>query len=214
MTPTERQIAAVVMIAAGLLFGPAPSQAANSIGAVDAIEGEVLVVHKGSHNPEMATVGSAIYQRDIIQTMKNARVRIRFEDETLVSLGSDGTLKITEFVYSPEQKKRSGRFSVPKGILRTVMNLFVPDTKFEVHTSTAVASVRGTDWIMRATPKVTMAVCMEGAVAMSPTDSAPGAEIVLNQGEGTVIPRGGSPDPKQTWPQDQVRSFIDQTRVR
>ncbi|MEF9437563.1 MAG: FecR family protein, partial [Candidatus Mariimomonas ferrooxydans] len=44
--------------------------------------------------------------------------------------------------------KREGVFSLSSGKLYTkVKKLLAPDSKFEIHTPTAVAAVRGTEWI-------------------------------------------------------------------
>lgn len=205
--------AALVLLAMALLIPHATHAQDGPVGAVEKVRGDAVLIRQGSSTPAPLAEGTPVHEQDIIQTMENSRVKIRFEDDTVVSLGSDGILKITEFVYSPETGERRGRMTVPQGIFRTVMNAVVPDTTFEVTTATAVASVRGTDWITEATPEVTHAVCLEGEVAFRNADGQVDGEVAIAAGEGTSVEAGQSPDPIGVWGQARVQSFIDQTQV-
>ena len=140
------------------------SEAGDSIGEVAAVEGQTVVIRGTERQAEPLSVGSPLYQRDIVRTQDDSKAKLVFDDDSIVTLGENTTLEITEYVYSPETGQRSSLLTVAEGIFRAVIDQIVPDSRFEVHTLTTVASVRATDWMAEATPDATAVVALTGAV--------------------------------------------------
>jgi hypothetical protein len=187
--------------------------AGDPVGEIAGLRGTAMVVHQGQTAPESLSLGASVFQQDMIRTGAESKVKVRFNDETVSVLGAKGTLKITEFVYDPEQEERSSVLTVSAGILRTVVNLFVPDSKFEVHSATAVASMRATEWVAETFPGTTHLVVMRGAVAVTSTDPTIAGSVILEAGEGTKVDAGAAPAAKGRWGQNRVRSFEEQTAL-
>jgi ferric-dicitrate binding protein FerR (iron transport regulator) len=89
----------------------------------------------------------------------------------------------------------------------------VPDSKFEVHSATAVASMRATEWVAETFPGTTHLVVMRGAVAVTSTDPTIAGSVILEAGEGTKVDAGAAPAAKGRWGQNRVRSFEEQTAL-
>ncbi|MBL27575.1 MAG: hypothetical protein CMM50_08520 [Rhodospirillaceae bacterium] len=189
------------------------SFAAEAVGHIESLSGEAVIIRPGADAAEPAVVGTPVHQQDIVRSEAGGKVKIRFEDDTVVTVGESSTLKITEFVYAPKEKKRRALLTVPEGIFRTVVNLFVPDSRFEVQTATAVASVQGTEWITEAGLDATSLGVVKGKVLVGSSDRTIEETVVLLQGEGTEVRAGVAPTPKRTWPQTRVKSFSDRTAL-
>lgn len=183
------------------------------VGAIAALKGTAIVIRATGDKVEPANIGLALYQQDIIESGPDSKIKIVFKDDTVVMLGADGTLKITEYVYAPETESRSSLLSISRGIMRTVVNLFVPDSRFEVQTATAVASVRGTEWVTEAEPGNTNLLVFTGTVLVTSADPSITGETVLNDGDGTNVLANQPPEAARTWSQDKVQAFRDRTLI-
>jgi hypothetical protein len=62
-----------------------------------------------------------IYLYDHIQTGIASRVQILFQDESLLNLAENTTIEITEFIYSPEENRRSAVINLLMGRVRGVV---------------------------------------------------------------------------------------------
>jgi len=194
-----------------LAFGAA--EAAEPVGRVDAVEGRADLIKPGGDTAERLAVGAALFLQDIIRTDDDAKARLLFKDGTQVTVGPGSTLKITNYVYSEERQERSALITVPEGIFRAVVSLFVPDSRFEVQTATAVASVQGTEWMTESNLDTTDIVVLDGAVAVTSVDRDIAGEVVLRAGEGTEVRAGAAPSPPRTWGQPRVNALADRTTL-
>lgn len=136
------------------LLVPSISEAkAKRVGAVTVVKGKAVITHKYSWRKTRIKLGTPIYLNDRIRTDKNAKVRIVFIDQSIISIGSKSALIINEYVFQPKKKKRSSRLRLLWGKTKCYVNDFVGyrDRKFNVATSTTIVGVRGTVflvWIM------------------------------------------------------------------
>ena len=189
------------------------SEAGDSIGEVAAVEGQTVVIRSTERQAESLSVGSPLYQRDIVRTQDDSKAKLVFDDDSIVTLGENTTLEITEYVYSPETGERSSLLTVAEGIFRAVIDQIVPDSRFEVQTLTTVASVRATDWMAEATPDATAVVALTGAVAVRNVNAEVPGEVILGEGEGTAARRGAAPSPADKWRQSRVASLAERTAL-
>lgn len=136
------------------LLVPSISEAkAKRVGAVTVVKGKAVITHKYSWRKTRIKLGTPIYLNDRVRTDKNAKVRIVFIDQSIISIGSKSALIINEYVFQPKKKKRSSRLRLLWGKTKCYVNDFVGyrDRKFNVATSTTIVGVRGTVflvWIM------------------------------------------------------------------
>ena len=203
---------ASLLVHSGLSCGSI-AQAGDPVAVVAALQGRAIVVQRGSETAKPLSVNAPIFQQDIVQTAAESRIKLVFVDDTVLTLGEQSTLKVTEYVYSPERSERSSLLTLSEGIFRAIVRKLLPGSKFEVRTMTTVAAVRGTDWMGEATQNVTAMVVLEGAVAISSANPEVEGEVVLRQGDGISIRLDEAPAFKKKWSQIRIRSFKNRTSV-
>ena len=190
----------------------------DPIGSITAIEGEVYLGHEGEAALFEAMFGDPIYLNDHIQTEKDGRVQILFQDDSLLNLAENTTIQITEHVYSPEENRRSSWFKIMMGKVRAVVGQYFAGagSSYKVSTPTAIIGVRGTHFIVDATyVDETMVVCVEsspGLVVGNIRDEVPG-EVTLTTGLMTTVADGRSPTPPAPAPEDLMMRLLMDTRV-
>ncbi|MEF9426005.1 MAG: FecR family protein [Candidatus Mariimomonas ferrooxydans] len=90
--------------------------------------------------------------------------------------------------------KREGVFSLSSGKLYTkVKKLLAPDSKFEIHTPTAVAAVRGTEWIsvVESNPGSTFYSLNDSITVFNP--KFPKDVVTVKKGHYTVVEENDRP---------------------
>ncbi len=117
------------------------AQEPEPIGIVTAVKGEVVVVRAGKS--EVIEKGTNVFLGDRLETKEASGVKIVFDDDTLISLGENTNFDITEFVYTP--KERKSYYNIFKGKLKgIVQKIEGRDSNVEFATPNAVAGIKGT----------------------------------------------------------------------
>jgi hypothetical protein len=180
---------------------------ADTVGEVVRQVGAVVAQRDG--NTRALYIGAAVERGDTIVTYGDSKVAIRLADGGMLSLGNATEVEISEYVANGQQGIR-GVLSLVIGIVRTSLGGPWADG-FEVRSRAAVASMRSTDWITEATPDKAAVFVVEGIVEV--TGRADAATVVLNAGDGTDVPVGGSPGAPKQWGQKRVDSVLARTSV-
>jgi hypothetical protein len=196
-----------------LWSAPLPAQAPPSIGRVDALVGTCVVIRFGQSGAAALAVGTEVYEGDRIRTQAGARLKLEFVDGTVVQLGESTDLVLDWFLYAPDVNTQSALLRVSSGIFRVILDLVLPRAAFEVQTATAVATVRGTDWITEATPEATAIVALDGQVAVRNIQPPIAGEVVLGPGEGTTVTADAAPTAVTVWGDARRNQFIERTTV-
>jgi len=148
-----------------LFFSILSLQAQDEIGIVTAIQGTVTVNRDGQ--TISLQVGSSVFLNDEIRTESGAKAKILFEDDSLVVMGEEATLKFDEFILDTKNDYRKSRSGLFTGGLRVIVGrLFgAKDSGHEVYTETAIAGVKGTHYLIWVITKDETLVCvLEGIV--------------------------------------------------
>jgi hypothetical protein len=204
---------AMVMLLAVLAAGPAGARAADAVGSVSALTGQAEVTGAGDSQARPLAPGAEVFEGDRIRTAADAKLRLSLKDGSVLTLGAATELNLDRFHYAPEQAARNALLEVPQGILRVLVELLVAHSTFEVESNTAVASVRGTEWIAEAGPDATAIVALDGRVAVRNAQPEITGEVVLLPGDGTTV-RPGQPPPAPTqWGAARKNAFIERTAL-
>lgn len=191
----------------------APAQDVPAAAEVTALVGAGTVTPFGSSDETALAVGTSLREGDRIRTETSARAELEFVDGTVVQLGENTDFVLEWALYLPETGTQNSLFRMTSGILRVIVDLVLPRTTFEIRTETAVASVRGTDWITEAVPDNTAIVALEGEVAVRNANPTITDEVVLGPGEGTGVAADAVPNPVTVWGDARRESFIERTSV-
>lgn len=164
-------------------------------GVVTFIKGDVWTLSKGAEARVVLKTGDVVGQGAQIETGEKSTVEITFKDGSAFFLRPDTRLCIrTARQRQPYFIIR--RLFVPVG--RTMMHIQKStgeDSRFEIHTPSAVSAARGTQFRVSVdNDKTTRTEVLAGVVGVAGT----GKEVVLDQGQGTWVEKGKQPNTPQT----------------
>ena len=119
---------------------------AESIGGVLEQSGSVAQIQRDRENIP-AVLDESIASMDEVET-KNGRLKIKFVDDTLVSLTEHTYMVIDEYVYDPNPSKSKMALNFVSGTARFATGGLglVPRENIQIQTPTATIGIRGTDF--------------------------------------------------------------------
>lgn len=150
-------------------------------GRVSRLAGTVTVVRQGSEVP--LSVAQDINVADTIRTAADSRAEVTFTDGSILTVGPNSEVAVSFF--APEASELTALLDLISGIARMTVNKATAWGRFEVRTTTAVASVRGTDYLVEALPEKSSVFVAEGRVAVSSRVGA--GTVVLREGQGVDV---------------------------
>lgn len=117
----------------------------SPVGAVEEFAGEATVT-RADGSVDAITIGTEIYEGDIIETNEEGAVNILFVDETTFAVSEDARMAIDEYVYDPATDGGVQNFSVLKGVFVFTSGLIGREDPDDVMIDTPVGSIgiRGT----------------------------------------------------------------------
>lgn len=182
------------LAAVGLWLVPGFVSAAEGIaGQVSRLSGTVTVLRGGKEITP--AVGDKINVADTIRSGPGGRAEVTFSDGSVLTIGPDSEVAVAFF--APEPSESTALLDLVAGIARMTVNKATSWGRFEVRTTTAVASVRGTDYLVEAVPGKSAVFVNEGRVAVS--SRAGSGTVVLRQGQGVDVPAERGPLTVKTW---------------
>lgn len=139
-----------LFLAAGLLvFLSTSTIASENIGIVKSISGDVYLINTTA--TIKAVPNMRFNQGDSIRTGPNSNAGLIFEDDTVVSLGSNSEMSIEKFLFDPVAEKLAfvaqllqGTFSFISGQIAKL----APD-QVKIETPDATLGVRGTKFLVK-----------------------------------------------------------------
>ncbi len=178
-----------VLIAAFSLFGWMASASAAPIGKAESVVPATTYV-RGSAAHGLA-INDALEQEDIIRTSRNGSTRVRFLDDTMLTVGPDAEIRLDKGVFDGSQA-RTLSIEVITGAMRFVSGISSRNS-YEIRTPVAAIGVRGTVVDIEHIGRRTIANFVDGsgpicmiATAECRTVSAGGAALAIG-------PNGFSP---------------------
>lgn len=154
MNLPKRCIATKVLLFVFALCAAALAHAAQVAGTVVNLSGPLLA-KKADGTVKVLSVKSAVEQGDTLVTEKDAYARIRFIDNSEITLRPNSQMKIDSFSFEEDkQEKDSATFSLVKGGLRAVTGTLGKRSKERVgvNTPTATIGIRGTIFVAEYIP--------------------------------------------------------------
>lgn len=117
----------------------------SPIGAVKEISGDATVTRTNG-NVENLTLGSPIYEGDVIETGMDGAVNMIFIDETEFAVSEDARLSIDEYVFDASTAEGTTDFSILRGVFvftSGIIGLDDPD-HVNIETPSGSIGIRGT----------------------------------------------------------------------
>ena len=161
----KRSLLAAAAISLSFSVGSAPAFA-DEIGQV-----KVLVDYGYSTAPGASR--GPIYVRDdvvsdaLLETVRDGRMDIEFNDKTKLIVGPESTVKLDRFVYDANKTSGDVAVSMSRGVLGFVTGR-LSSQSYKIKTPTATMGVRGTDFVVLVdeTGATTVSV-LDGEVSMT-----------------------------------------------
>ena len=159
-------------------------------GKVTFIYGDAKVQKVEKAEWAALNLGDLVSQGSRMQTGKASSVEVTFEDRNSIFMKSDTALGITT------SEKRGSSYSVNNfylvigRIITKLKEATGSDSRIDISTPSAVASVRGTEFRVSTDDKASMRTeVLTGTVRVSAMETT----VRLNEGEGTYVQKGAAP---------------------
>jgi len=158
--------------------------------------------------------GSRVADDATIATGPASRVEVRFDDNTLVVLGENATLKVESFRYAPQTAQGEARLRVDQGafLVTTGAVAKLPGRPLSVATPVASIGVRGTKFWGGSLDNPLDVLLLDGAITVK---TPSGSADLNNPMEGTdVTAPGAAPSPVGTWKPQRVERALNSVSFR
>jgi hypothetical protein len=135
-----------------VLFSPSAGEAqevAEPVGSVRTIDGSAVIVRQGEEIA--ATLGQRLFASDSVRTGADGSIGIVLRDDTLISLGPESELGMTEFDFRPDESAFSIVMNFVRGTFVYVsgrIGKLAPES-VRVETPVGVVAVRGTKFLVK-----------------------------------------------------------------
>jgi hypothetical protein len=216
-----RKLTAAFIVIAALTLSHVAAIAQETAGVVEKIRGEAFQLAGGTNKP--LSVGAAIHAGDLVTTGDDARLLIRFLDQSTLTMGEKAQMAIDEMVYVPEGRNPERGEQTLKfvtGVFQYVSGKISHSDRTQVALNTPVATIgiRGTR-LLAGELQVGMPVgqshygfqILEGAIDVI----APMGTVTLDEpGEGTFLPLTGqaAPTPVRQWTAEEAAEAANAVR--
>ena len=194
----------------GLVVGAADPEAA---GLVVAVRGDVAVTHADGKAEPLA-LKSSVRRHDTVRTGDRGRVQITFTDDTVLSLGRNTQIEVTECVFKRSEGQGELALNVTEGVFRVVGGAImkIAPENFRTDTPTATIGIRGSSFAAEVTAKLTTVVLLGTTGAGITVSNDDGYRIVYIPGSGLSVPRGAGPGPVKSM-EGLATALLQQTAV-
>ncbi|HEX8664932.1 MAG TPA: FecR family protein [Beijerinckiaceae bacterium] len=197
--PRLHSPAALGAVLVGLSLVSPAHAAREKIGGATAVERDVTGALPGEERK--VAQGDDVFLDETVRTAALSAAKLRFVDETDLSLGPQASVKLDRYVFNPDKTAKEMAVTMTKGAMRWVSGLS-PSSAYRIKTPQATIGVRGTIFDLVADGRRTTVVLQEGAVEVCTTGPRRVCRMLTRKGDvitvaGNAIegPRPGGPGP-------------------
>lgn len=181
---------------------------AESVGVISVSVGEVSWYRAG--NELQLQRGDAVEQGDKVSTGRNARLVLKMNEGSVITLGADTSVQLSEWQYSAGSDSNSARLEFVEGAFRFITGLITrqADPQLTVTTPAATIGIRGTDfWGGYLQPDVLDVIMLEGEHKLEIRNDA-GVVFINEPGFGVSVVSGESPRQPLKWGEEKVQRAV------
>jgi hypothetical protein len=163
------------------------------VGKITGVKGEARIERLGKVVKVLN--GTVVEEKDVIKTVADGRVKITFNDHTVISLGKEARFSVDEYV-NVNEKNPKAKFSIVKGAFKAISGQIgkVARDKFTVKTRNATIGIRGTIFHGHIYPKQNkeQIACTKGGI----TVTSGGQSVNVDAGNYVTVENGQAGDVK------------------
>lgn len=162
-----------------------------SVGKVSLLKGEATLQRESQKIPLQN--GTALEEKDIITTKKDAQIQLIFEDKTVITLGSESEFKIEE--YFNDATKPKAKFKFGEGSFKSITGQIgkTAPENFTLETKTATIGIRGTTVKGQISENGDAIGCTSGSIIVKVLGGS--GFVVVPAGKITFVAPGKEPTP-------------------
>ena len=199
------------------VFSTTAANAQAVHGVLRVVKGDVQIKSAKSGQTARARVGEKVFPKDTIITAKDARAKIVMVDNNEINVSPESQIEIQNYEYDPAAGKKDVLLNVIYGKVRSKVEQKYDGktSKFQIKTPSAVAGVRGTDFLTAHQGGVTNIVTFEGKVELG--TAGPGGVInnpvTITPGNTASVTTGGAPTAPVPVPRDQLAKMDNESKA-
>lgn len=194
------------------------AQADKMYGVFMVVKGSVKVESAGKTSD--AKVGTKIYEGDGVTTAADSRAKIVMSDRNVLNVSPDTKMSIAKYENDAASGKKNVELKLDAGKVRSNVEQTYDGekSKFQIKTPTAVAGVRGTQFLAGFDSKTqsTSIVTFKGSVTlttMGPGGKPIGAPVIVNRGETTSAAADKAPEAPKAMPKEEMKKAEGESAV-
>lgn len=159
--------------------------------------------------------GDKVFEKDIIRTEGTSKIKLYFNDESVLTLGENSTLSLEEYTLSLLDDKRSVVLNLIRGRLRAIVGKIIggAGSRYEVKTPTSITGVRGTHFYTFAMENLTRVVLFSGELSLRNILESVMGEIILEPGQMSIVPKDMPPAEPVPLSEDEQTELILETEI-
>ncbi len=199
-------------VSAVLSLVSATAWAEPMYGVLMVVKGSVKVQNVNKQLTE-AKVGGKVGEGDTVITAADSRAKIVMSDRNVINVNPDTQIQIAKY----ENDAASGKKNVEMNLLQGKVRNNVEQTydgeknKFLIKTPTAVAGVRGTQFLagFDIKTKMTSIVTFKGAVTLASVgaNGTLGPSVTVKKGQMTTAAPDKAPEPPKNLPKEDMKKM-------
>lgn len=134
-----RELATVSGMCLGIVAAAWAQEGQDAIGLIAAIQRTATVVRAGSLTALPLSNRQPLLASDTLVTGKRARVQALFQDDTMLTLGQETRMAISEYLHDPRQQVRRMSVTLTRGMMRALVGRAFSGlgSTFVIHVGTA-----------------------------------------------------------------------------
>jgi hypothetical protein len=200
----------VIAIGAPLALVLATASMAE-VGTVASVDGTAEIQHAGAW--EAARIGGPVNVGDSLRTGRPGRMRVVFQDDTVLNVGDESFLVVDRQVFDPEVTGARSLMRLLRGKVRALVSEYYqePGAAYEIETDTAVAGVRGTEFVIAYDPTllVTEVVGVSGRVEVHSVLDRARRGVYVTARELATVRKGDFPTGRPHLDDDTLRQYLE-----
>lgn len=169
--------------------------------------GQVSIQASEASAAQWAVVNQALVDDNVLTTSANSWATLEFPDGSVTTVAENSQLVVKLFEYSRGGRWRGRSMLLKFGrVWSNVGPNFGEKSEMKIHTPSAVAAVRGTQYSVGYDPKkrTTAVTCNDGYVQV---DGFRGRPIYVSQGGQSNVTYGNPPEPPDWMSDEERRTF-------
>lgn len=187
-------ILVLAVIVAGFISCKKADQVVPASGIVNFVTGEVFIVKDGAK--AQANPGDMVAAGMAIETGKSAEAEIYFGDNAVKVLEKT-VFQVKDMIQNLTQNTEKTELYVEKGKLySSVRKKLTKDSSYTIKTPTAIAGVRGTEFIINEENGKSNIACSDGKIAVQDASKPDAAQVEINGGQEIDVVPGSDLTPK------------------